>query len=178
MGHATSRTRPSIVAFRSISPVASHRSALRRMRRRQDRDDPAACKQANTQESAHRFSSSYQLLSHVTGEVAPRTRLAAERAAPALVKKSFGVWVHLKHSKRVPLEIEKISLPASAGHSKFRHRHLAPVLLNRTRRSIKIRHFHGAHVRVRPASRRRRWSRPLQQSSPHVFRLNQPVLHW
>jgi hypothetical protein len=26
------------------------------MRRRQDRDDPAACKQANTQESAHRFS--------------------------------------------------------------------------------------------------------------------------
>ena len=35
-----------------------------------------------------------------TGKVRSSTNLAAERAVLAVVKKSFGVWVHLKHAKR------------------------------------------------------------------------------
>ena len=42
--------------FGNIRPCALHRRALWRVRHRHEREDLAACKQANTQESAHRFS--------------------------------------------------------------------------------------------------------------------------
>ncbi len=85
------------------------------------------------------------------------------------------VRVDLKNTECIALGINKVSLPARAGHGKFWKGHHPTLFSDHFRRGIEILDFEGTHEGIRAALGWRRLRRSLQHATPRSSGFDAPI---